>query len=262
MADLKYNITVDLSDRNSSQALAANLIGRGRRVLDVGCATGYTGVVLKELDCEVVGIEIEAEAAAIARERLDEVFEFDIESTDPVEILDAATFDVVLFADVLEHVRDPLGVIRRFRPLLRTGGAVVASIPNVAHGALRLALLDGRFDYTDRGLLDATHLRFFTLSSIERLFENAGLGITDVERTRLPLDGTEIDVEIDSYTTDVLDRVMSSPEWDTYQFVIRAVPVVDDIVVHTTAKPSIAKRAFRRLPVRVRERLNHVLRRD
>ncbi len=140
----KYTRFDDTPD--STHNLALSLIPRNSRVLEFGCATGYmSGVLRTRLGCSVTGIEVDPTAAALAREVADRVIEGDAESLDYARELGAEQFDVLLFADVLEHLRDPQVVLRRVRPLLDRGGVVVASIPNVAHGSLRVALLQGEF---------------------------------------------------------------------------------------------------------------------
>jgi GT2 family glycosyltransferase/tetratricopeptide (TPR) repeat protein/2-polyprenyl-3-methyl-5-hydroxy-6-metoxy-1,4-benzoquinol methylase len=150
-----------------------------RRVLDVGCGAGNLGATLKARQpTEVVGIEVVPEIADIARSRLDQVIVGDIESLDLR--LQAGSFDCVIFADVLEHLRDPLSVLRRTRDCVN-GGKVIASIPNARHHSVVSSLLDGNWTYETAGLLDATHLRFFTRREIEKLFFRAGYRIEAIQ---------------------------------------------------------------------------------
>ncbi|HEY0798318.1 MAG TPA: class I SAM-dependent methyltransferase, partial [Candidatus Baltobacteraceae bacterium] len=169
---------------NSSLAMLIDLIGEGRRVLDVGCATGYLAKALASRGCDVVGIDINADALTESREFCSEAIAADLEVEPLGRILEGrARFDVAAFGDILEHLRNPLAVLESVRPLLAEGGFVVASIPNVAHAAVRLSLLGGRFDYQDFGLLDETHIRFFTRKSVEELFLVAGFRIEHMART-------------------------------------------------------------------------------
>jgi 2-polyprenyl-3-methyl-5-hydroxy-6-metoxy-1,4-benzoquinol methylase len=110
-----------------------DLVRPGTRVLDVGCATGRFAAALRQKDCRVSGVEINAEAAATARERCDEVIEGDIGQLLVSGVFDGRVFDVVVAADVLEHLVDPWSIVRGFRTLLAPGGIVLASIPNVTH---------------------------------------------------------------------------------------------------------------------------------
>ncbi len=157
-------------------------IGTPRTVLDVGCGIGLNGAVAKRAGARVTGIETDERAAAAARERLDEVLAVDITDDAAVRAalgLPAAgrRFDLILFADVLEHVADPIAVLRRLLGYLAEDGHVVVSLPNVAAWTVRLGLLAGRFDYRPSGILDDSHLRFFTRDSARRLLEEAGLEV-------------------------------------------------------------------------------------
>lgn len=96
-------------------------------------------------------------------------------------------FDYILFADVLEHLRDPEAVLKRALPSLKAGGKVIVSVPNIANLVMRLSLLAGRFDYTERGILDRTHLRFFTLANLKRMIANCGCDIVTVAATPVPM---------------------------------------------------------------------------
>ena len=222
----KYDTTVDLSDNNNSHTLMIQLIGSNRDVLDVGCANGYLGSVLKERGCRVVGVEVDPDAAQEAKTVLDEVVVGDLEELDLVTALGEDRFDVVVFGDVLEHLRDPLPVLRQSRRLLKANGYVVISVPNVAHGAVRLALLKGEFEYRDLGLLDNTHLRFFTRRTLDELLDDAGLVATDVRRTMAGIFDTELGIGRDEFPHQLVRSIEADPEATTYQFVVKA--VVDD----------------------------------
>ena len=207
----------------STHNIVLSLIAPGARVLEFGCATGYMSAVLRSrLGCSVTAIEVDPTAAALARGQADRVIEADVESLDYAREFGAERFDVLLFADVLEHLRDPQAVLRRVRPLLAPGGVVVASIPNVAHGSVRVALLEGEFRYTPIGLLDDSHLRFFTRESVTSLFEDAGFVISDWLRKWAPIDGTEVVVRDASLAESLREPLEADPEATTYQFVVRA----------------------------------------
>jgi len=223
VSDFRYEVEIDLENENTSHAAVVDLVGWNRRVLDVGCATGALGAVLEKHDCQVVGVEVSERAAEVARERLTEVLVGDVATLGLVERFGEASFDVVIFADVLEHLSDPGAVLRSVLPLLRPQGFVVISLPNIAHGAVRLALLGGSFRYTDVGLLDRTHLRFFTRESVDDLVRQAGLAITDLRRTTAGLFDTEINVDPSAVPADVVRLIEEDDEATTYQFVVKAV---------------------------------------
>jgi SAM-dependent methyltransferase len=208
----------------STHNLVVELVEPGSRVLEFGCASGYMSQVLRDrLGASVVGIELDAEAARLAVAHCDRILIGDAEELDFEAELGGERFDAVLFADVLEHLRDPAGLLRRVRPLVAESGVVVASIPNVAHASVRLALLGGSFRYREEGLLDEGHLRFFTREGVQDLFESSGYLITQWLRRRLEVDETEIPVP-PSVPEEARAWATGDPEATTYQFVVCAVP--------------------------------------
>ncbi len=165
-----------------AHARLLQFVGAGKTVLDVGCASGYLARQLTAQGCVVVGVEPDPEAAAQARTCCQEVV------CSCVEELEAiypryGFFDVVLLGDVLEHLQDPATVLVLLRKYLKPGGYFVISVPNVANYAVRLELLRGRFRYTDYGIMDRSHVRFFTLDTLRELLESAGLEIETLEVT-------------------------------------------------------------------------------
>jgi trans-aconitate methyltransferase len=154
-----------------------------KRLLDVGCGSGATGAAAKARwpDVETIGIEIVAEAAQRATARLDRVITGSAEALD-LEAAGISGVDGVILADVLEHLVDPWRFLERLRMVLDPAAMVVASIPNIANLWLLDELAAGRFAYTSDGLLDRTHLRFFTRKSIAGLFDGAGYEIERWER--------------------------------------------------------------------------------
>lgn len=152
----------------------------GARVLDVGCATGYLAAPLTASGCSVVGFEQDPESAAAATPHCERVIVGDIQDPEDRAQIDGS-FDVVLLGDVLEHLVDPWEALRFIRSLLSERGFVVASIPNVAAWPVRFGLLRGAFGYTEFGLLDRTHLRFFTRATAHELVHQAGF---EIERER------------------------------------------------------------------------------
>jgi len=222
---MKYEAGIDLRNANSSHALLVELIGRDKRVLDIGCATGELGSILQRRGCRVSGVELDAAEGRAAAQVLEEVLVGDVGELDLVGHFGEESFDVVVFGDVLEHIADPTAVLREVLPLLAPSGSVVASIPNVAHGSVRLALLQGRFDYRPLGLLDATHVRFFTRGSVHALLREAGLVPVDMRRTTAGVFDTGIGVRREDFEEGVVDAVEGDPDSTTYQFVLRAVPV-------------------------------------
>jgi 2-polyprenyl-3-methyl-5-hydroxy-6-metoxy-1,4-benzoquinol methylase len=148
----------------------------GLRVLDVGCGFSTTSAWIQKLGNDVTGIDSSPEIGEIARQRLGRIVSADLEDFATVEReLATARFDVIIFADVLEHLVWPVRTLRRYLAFLENGGSVLISLPNVALWSERLAHLAGRWDYEETGVRDRTHLRFFTRKSARWLLSEAGL---------------------------------------------------------------------------------------
>ncbi|HYS53408.1 MAG TPA: class I SAM-dependent methyltransferase [Thermoanaerobaculia bacterium] len=151
----------------------------GKDVLDVGCGFATTSQFIQSRGNRVVGIESNAEAAAVAQTRIGQVIEADLE-----EAPRGRAFDTIIFADVLEHLAWPVTVLKKYADLLKPDGTIIVSLPNVGLWSVRLGLLFGRFRYQDSGVLDRTHLRFFTRGSAIEMLRSAGF--RPVRRTYNP----------------------------------------------------------------------------
>lgn len=222
----RYETSIDLDNPNNSQTQLITLVGRDKVVLDVGCAAGDTAQALASRGCVVSGIDIDAAAAEPARAVLEELVIADIDRDPLSEHFKPASFDAILFGDVLEHLVDPWNALRDAITLLRPEGRVLVSIPNVAHASVRLSLLLGEWRYTEKGLLDRTHLRFFTLEGVLELLESAGLVVEELRSTVLdPMSTAEITVDADRLPPTVIEWVRHQPEALNYQYVAAARPL-------------------------------------
>lgn len=177
-----YGSLVDEHGLAASHRLVIDAVPADTRVLDVGCAAGHVAAELLAKGCDVVGIESDPAAAAAARARGIEVRELDLDS-EPLVPAGAGGFDCVVFADVLEHLRDPAAVLRQ----AAVAPLVVVSLPNIAHWTARRAVLRGRFPREDFGLFDRTHLHFFTRETARDLAREAGFELTDERFAEAPL---------------------------------------------------------------------------
>lgn len=218
-----------------------------RRILDVGCGAGMLGSSLKaERECEVVGVEINPHAAEVARRHLDLVLEIDLDEAEDLP-LETSSFDCVICADVLEHLRDPERTLRMLARYLRPEGVLVASIPNVRHASALLPLLvHGRWQYQDEGILDRTHLRFFTSTEVADLLAKAGYRVRATGETRSVDDPAIADV---AKAVEKLggDAARFASEARVLQFLLLAEPVT------TPAAPGLpAKRAATSIVIPVR----------
>lgn len=158
-----------------------------RKVLDVGCGAGALGLAIKQRQrCHVTGIEYVPEVAERAATVLDEAIAGD--AFVELDALPEAHFDAIVMADVLEHVDDTDRLLRLARERLAPAGRLVLSIPNVRHWSVVLPLLGGRWDYQDAGILDRTHLRFFTRHNMLEVLQRNGFEVENVQASMMPLD--------------------------------------------------------------------------
>lgn len=238
------------TDAGSSQSVVLELVGPDRRVLDLGCATGHLARALALQGCRVVGVEKDAAAAEKADGALEQLVVADPDELDLVATFGERSFDVVLYDDVLGALRDPRESLRQARRLLRSGGTLVASVHNVGHGDVRLALLAGRWDYGQSGPLDETHLRFYTYDTARRLLLASGFAVVDTRRVERPLLTTELGRSLGEQPAELVAAVAASPESRTYWFVLRAVPDDADGAVallsereHAASTEAVALRA-------------------
>jgi len=211
----------------SAPAKLLALVRRGSRVLEIGCSTGsQTRVLSNELGCKVVAIEIDPEAAEHARPYCQHLLVGSIESIKAADLAFGEPYDVVICADVLEHLLDPRVALEKVRPLISPNGCLLASIPNVTHSALVFEMMNGRFEYRDYGLLDATHIRFFDRYGVLRLFEDSGYFVEKLDRVVIAPEKTEFRVvpadDADRFVLDYMTR--RNPDGDTFQFIVRAIP--------------------------------------
>jgi 2-polyprenyl-3-methyl-5-hydroxy-6-metoxy-1,4-benzoquinol methylase len=174
------------SDPYSSHSAILARVGEanGRRVLDVGAADGYLAERLVQKGFEVLCLEGDQALAATAIAKSLTVIRTDLD--EPLPEL-KGEFDLIVCGDVLEHLKNPSEVLGRLRTILKPDGTMIISVPNVAHAWIRLQLLLGRFEYTDRGILDRAHLHFYTRSSFHRFLRQEGMEIVEFAAVPVPL---------------------------------------------------------------------------
>jgi 2-polyprenyl-3-methyl-5-hydroxy-6-metoxy-1,4-benzoquinol methylase len=186
----RYRFCLDPTHKNDARAIALEFIESENLILDIGCACGDFGVILKEEKNSLVyGIEFDASSAGVARNT------GAYKSVDCIDLnfLDTKSytswknkFDHIVLLDVLEHVSEPAVVFRKLSFFLREGGSIIASIPNIAHASMKVGLLNNDFTYQETGILDRTHLRFYTRDSIASFFAELG---HEIKRQRPVLKG-------------------------------------------------------------------------
>lgn len=217
----KYNVNINMNNKNSSQTLVLEQIKPDSTVLEMGCATGYMTMYMKEkLGCTVDVVDLDCEnvrkAEAYAREAICDDIDDGIWFIRLYQ--NTNEYDYVLFADVLEHLREPKDALKWAVRLLKPDGKIVISIPNICHNDIIIKLFYDRFTYTDLGLLDNTHIHFWGLQDFANFAEQAGLKITDTRMVKFPTQGTEqrTDFRVDSELMNLLNKRQNG---EVYQWV-------------------------------------------
>lgn len=219
----RYDTEIDLCHQ-STHTIVLSFVGQRRRVLELGCSTGQMSRVMQERGCQVVAIEADADAAKRAAEYCEHMIVGDVEQIDLDVELGDRRFDVIVAADVLEHLKAPETVLARLRPFLAPGGYLVASVPNVTHGSVRLALLGGSFPYADTGLLDRTHLRFYNRASLTEMLGSGGFSPVHLETVDMEIPRSEVPFDLGPQARAFLDALDDQLDARTYQFVMVAYP--------------------------------------
>jgi predicted TPR repeat methyltransferase len=169
-----HRILIDLISRYSSGTCT---------LLDLGAAGGELGNALRRTFRRRIGFEFELERIADLHARFDQAVIADLETVRRLP----AHADAIVLADILEHLREPSGLLRCVRESLTPDGHVFVSVPNIANITVRIGLLFGIFEYRERGILDSSHLRFYTMRSIKRQIEGAGFRIVAIRGSSVPI---------------------------------------------------------------------------
>ncbi|MCD4722714.1 MAG: glycosyltransferase [Desulfobacula sp.] len=230
MADLKYNYELDLENKDSSHTKILEMVGKGSYVLELGCASGYmTRYMKEELNCRVVCIEIDKDTAGLAAPFCEKMAIGDVEILDFKKIGLNNIYDIIIMADILEHLKDAKRLLVKLREYLSPEGFLLISIPNGAHGSVALEFLDGKVQYRDTGLLDNTHLHFFDKDNFTRMMDNAGYLVSHLDRVIVHPKDTELRTQWEKYPRQVTAYIEKvNPEFQTYQFIIKAFPATVD----------------------------------
>lgn len=197
----------------------------GDTVLEFGPATGYMTKALNTLKgCKMYLVEIDEETGKVAGQFAEDVVIGDVEQYDWAVRYEGMKFDRILFADILEHLRQPDKLLQRCKDFLKPGGSMVLSVPNVAHNAIVIDLLKDNFEYHELGLLDKTHIHLFTKTTLERMLESVGLYPVYADATYAPVRDIE-------FTSDIHDIPQIGPEfWNErpygsiYQYIYEVSP--------------------------------------
>ena len=219
----KYDSPLVLDNENSV-SLIINQIKPNSVVLEFGPATGRLTKYLKnELKCSVYIVEIDKDAFKKSIEFAEDGINGDIENYEWLEYYKDIKFNYIIYADVLEHLVNPQDVLMKSKSLLAEDGIIITSIPNIAHNAVIIDLINNKFNYNKTGIMDNTHLRFFTYYSLQQLFENCNLTIIDENVVKLNYDQIEIENNNLYLPTDQAEMLKDREFAFVYQFVFTSV---------------------------------------
>ena len=222
--DQRYQYAIDpQGDSTANKVL--NLVGHEKHVLELGCGPGaMTRYMRERLNCQITALELDPELAALAKPYCEKLYQADLEAFDFAGIFADQRFDVIIAADVLEHLKDPWACLRQVRQLLKSEGYLIVSIPNVAHNTIIAQLLTGRFPYQVQGLLDQTHLRFFTRRDIEILLLETGFLPHLWQRNLVAEQKTEFGASWTALPEPLRAALAQAEDGQVYQYIVQAYP--------------------------------------
>lgn len=189
-------------DKNTTLYITSEMIENNSHILEVGCSTGYFSMhLMEDKNCKLFALDICEQSVRIAKEKginaiLADVENSEFETAIRNYVKENGKFDYIIANDVIEHLKSPEGFLQKIKEFLKEDGNVIISVPNIAYILIRLQLLFGNFNYTQTGILDNTHLKFFTIKSLKNLIKDTGYEITELKNVyrwhlRRILKGTE-----------------------------------------------------------------------
>jgi O-antigen biosynthesis protein len=202
-----------------------DLVGLEKRVLELGCATGSYAHELLLKGCQTVTVTLGPAMASFISHNCERVIVGDIDRVDLAVELGEDRFDVVVAEDLLGRSKDPESILKVAKSVLKPGGSLIVSVPNVAHGSVRIALFCGQFPDDDRGVLNRVYRRFFTRDSLVRLLDEAGFAVGHLESRESPIQGDDVSFDTSSLPTGLLESLHQDPEARIDQFLIVAHPM-------------------------------------
>jgi 2-polyprenyl-3-methyl-5-hydroxy-6-metoxy-1,4-benzoquinol methylase len=231
---MAYPVAIDLNNENNPRTQIVNKIPHYANVLELGCSHGIMSQALKQnKQARVIGIEQDAIAAHDAENICDYVFVEDLDNSHSLDVLQFEKFDTITLIDVLEHLKNPIAVLQRLKPLLLEEGRLILSVPNVAHVSRRLELLCGSFKANQSDVLAQTHEHFYTSESIQALLRAAGYTVHEMDYTWHDLPDEEIEHYLSKAGLPLTDAALDffhSNENAAYEFIISASPCQHDAV--------------------------------
>jgi O-antigen biosynthesis protein len=221
-----YNRDVFSAHAESLSKLSARMV-RGSEVLELGPASGYFTRILKEaLQCKVDAVEIDPTMAAKAKPYCRDIQVADLDTLDWNALWPERRYDAIIAADVLEHLRNPERALQALLRRLKPEGKLLISLPNIAYAGMIFGLLEDDFRYRTEGLLDQTHLRFFTRTTLEETLAKSGWGVTWRGEVGKDLYEAEFHTRLETWPSALRDFVCNHPDRRAYQLLCECVPRV------------------------------------
>jgi len=227
----KYATNIDASP-HSVEMLILNRIKPQSVVLEFGPGHGkFTRYLQQEKQCTVYAVEINAQYVEEVRPFCEKILHANIEDYTWLKEFQHIKFDYIIFADVLEHLYSPWQVLTRVKDnCLAHDGRILISIPNIAHSSVILALMNNEFNYTAEGLLDATHIRFFTYKTLNKMFADCGFNISYTTANYIWPSSTEFQSNLDGYALNVMEAIIGREHGNAYQFIYELVDKQQQLV--------------------------------
>lgn len=220
----KYNFSVDSINTNSTHGKILSQIKEGSTVLECGCATGYMTRFMKEkMGCSVSIVEIDEEAYNIARESAEDGFCGNLDEHYWADHFKNDKFDYIIFADVLEHLRNPVRTLSFAKKLLKNDGKVIFSIPNICHNDIMIRMYYDNFTYTNIGLLDNTHIHFWGGNNLPGFCDKAGFDIEVIDLLLAKTGKTEQGFPLNQIDDELLALLKKRKLGEVYQYIVTCV---------------------------------------
>ena len=232
----QYHRTFDPKGEDSLAKLA-RLVRPGSEVLDVGAGPGVLAAHLNaKRACFVDGIELDPSSAVYGTSAFRSLWIADLEQDNVAILVGEKRYDAIICADVLEHLRTPEQLLRQLIPLLKPDGVLLLSVPNVAHAGLIAELISGELRYREEGLLDRTHIRFFTRSSLLRMLADCGLRPYSFDTVRLTIEQSEFSSDrVDALAPELRGALLKAEDALTYQFIVLCAPEEHPLATATSS---------------------------
>ena len=220
----KYNFSIDSINTNSTHGKILSQIKEGSTVLECGCATGYMTRFMKEkMGCSVSIVEIDEEAYNIARESAEDGFCGNLDEHYWADHFKNDKFDYIIFADVLEHLRNPVRTLSFAKKLLKNDGKVIFSIPNICHNDIMIRMYYDNFTYTNIGLLDNTHIHFWGGTNLPGFCDKAGFDIEVIDLLLAKTGKTEQGFPLNQIDNELLALLKKRKLGEVYQYIVTCV---------------------------------------